>query len=369
MKRNRTSFALLVALLFLFNVMLVISFKVVTPERLVTDIIYGQTPTFQYRPNQKQTTFFEKYPTEGPTETPVPIPTKSVTSVPGQPSVPTDANGSANICDQGQVNGENCLCRFEGYSDRKNFLCNAPPNNDAIFNYLYTEVPSQSSYLYASYPYKYAGARIGPMTKEEFDAAIADPSCHKTCIEFDKPVIYLYPPEPMYVSVRLDIPGKITKSIPFYPYEGWYVLAYPNGKINYQNHIYESLFYESSVSDIIPRKRTGFLIAKSNLANEMQNVLYRAGLSQKERNDFLDYWLPRLQAQPGPYFFVRLLTHEEKNLSDTVIITPKPDTFIEALFEFYSVANTFSYEPLQQPSIPPERKGFTAVEWGGAIMP
>lgn len=366
---------LLLSIFLLSSAMIVLTYAIISPSSIFTQIIHGQTPTIDYKPNQKQTTFFEKYPTDGPTFTPVPIP--SSTPGPTDPPEPTDpastpaphpTTGTLNVCPVNQEVPNNCICAFEGYSDRVNYLCNAPPNNSGILKYLYTALPSKKSYLYASFPYKFIGSVIGPMPEADWEAAIKDPSCHRTCIEFDKPIIYLYPEYATEVSVRLEIPGYVTKSIPHYPVEGWqHILAHPDGTFTYQGAVYNELFYETSVPDLIPRKRTGLVIRSRNLAQELPQLLERVGLQGREKTEFIEYWLPRLQALHTEAVFVRLLTHEEKNLSDKVVIEPQPDTFIEALFEFYPVPADYQVAEMKLPPVP-ERNGFTAVEWGGAIM-
>ena len=182
-----------------------------------------------------------------------------------------------------------------------------------------------------------------------------------------KPVIYLYPTIDTFVNVKLTIPGEITESIPLYPEGGWQnVLAHPNGKLEYQGKTYNELYFESAVNKVNPPKK-GMVIEKNNLEKELKTLTFKLGLIDKEQREFLDYWLPKLQQINSPFIFISILEKEEKERIDGVEINPIPDTRIEFLAYFKGLDKRVSVEPLVLPENPPQRVGFTAVEWGGTI--
>lgn len=193
-----------------------------------------------------------------------------------------------------------------------------------------------------------------------------DPNCVEHCI--GKPVIYLYPTEPTMVNVTLAIPGSIVESIPSYPLDtGWKtILAFPDGKLLYQEKIYSELYYESSVASV-NSPSTGIIIPISELSQQLTDMTTKLGLLPKEQQEFLEYWLPKLSDLHTPFIQVSLLDQKEKERVDTVTITPNPDTRIEFLVYFKGLQTLQPIHPLILPSSPLKRLGFTEVEWGGTI--
>lgn len=182
-----------------------------------------------------------------------------------------------------------------------------------------------------------------------------------------KPVIYLYPTKPTLATVSLQIPGTITVSIPEYPKNGWQdILAYPDGTLSYQEKTYKELYYETAVKNI-KAPEAGIIIPKQDLVQRLTAFTARLGLLPDEQAEFLTYWLPRLQGLRAPYILFSLIDPVEKERIDHVEITPKPDTMIEFLAYFKPLQTAVApVKPLVLPN-PPQRKGFTAVEWGGTI--
>jgi hypothetical protein len=182
-----------------------------------------------------------------------------------------------------------------------------------------------------------------------------------------KPVIYLYPTTDTYVDVTIKTQGKIVISDPLYPSDGWKnVLAHPNGKLEYMGKTYKELFYEIE-SGKVSRPKKGIVLSKNNLSNNLREKIILLGLTKKdEQDEFLEFWIPRLIKIDTPYIFFSVLEEEEKERLDSVLITPKPDTFIEFIASFAPLTNLESITPLTITPAP-KRNGFTAVEWGGVI--
>ncbi len=193
-----------------------------------------------------------------------------------------------------------------------------------------------------------------------------------------KPVIYLYPTTPTLVDVKVITEGKVVISDPqievngrhnnIESSQGWSdVMAHPNGILFYNDKPYRELFYESETKDV-KQPKAGFIFKRENLKEELTNFIERLGLTREdEKDEFLDWWLPRLSAYDSPYWFVSILEKDEKQRLDQVLISPKPDTFIEFIAYFKPLENVpENYEELTLPPTP-QRIGFTAVEWGGVI--
>ena len=182
-----------------------------------------------------------------------------------------------------------------------------------------------------------------------------------------KPVIYLYPTKKTLVDVSVETSGEIVVSDPLYPKNGWKnVLAYPDGTLIYQGKKYSELFYESNATNVAKPKQ-GIYILKSNLKPELSRIITLLGLKNAEKQEFLDYWLSRLNNLNSKYILFSVLEREEKERVDKVNISPKPDTFIAFIAYFKAVDTPTPIQPLILPKNPPQRVGFTAVEWGGTI--
>lgn len=181
-----------------------------------------------------------------------------------------------------------------------------------------------------------------------------------------KPVIYLYPEKEMNVSVKVNPTGGMTADIPKYN-DGWNVISDPNSNIRNVNDgkIYPYLFWEGRASSSYRIPNRGFVAAKDNLENLLDDKLALLGLIPKETNDFKEFWLPKMMAENKPYYFV---TFNDRSTIDKLApleINPKPDTTIRVLMDYRGLDE---YINVENPTLEtPERKGFTAVEWGGVL--
>jgi len=182
-----------------------------------------------------------------------------------------------------------------------------------------------------------------------------------------KPVIYLYPTEPTYISVKLSMPGHVVESIPAYPENGWQnVLAQPNGELTFQGKQYTELYYESSVTHPLPPK-DGIVISNNQARQTLIDVTNKLGLNTHEQQELLNYWLPKLKALQSPYLLISVFPNATKEQIDHVGISPEPQTRIQFLLYFKPLQQKINLPELQLPLTPPLRNGFTEVEWGGTI--
>lgn len=178
--------------------------------------------------------------------------------------------------------------------------------------------------------------------------------------ETGKPVIYLYPEQPTDVAVKLDYKGQFTYTYPAYN-NGWQVTAYPDGRLvnkaDSSEHYY--LFWEGNAGANW-RFDEGFVIKGEDTEKFLVSALKTMGLTPREYNDFIVYWLPEMQQ--NPYNLITFATDEYEQLAP-LTITPKPDSILR-VHMVYRALN----EPVEikEQKLPPfERKGFTVVEWGG----
>lgn len=181
-------------------------------------------------------------------------------------------------------------------------------------------------------------------------------------ISIDKPVIYLYPTKETETSVKLLNAERITCSYPKYVDE-WNVLAKPNGDLtdlDTGRNLY-SLYYESEGVEKFNISQEGFVVKGEDSAKFLEEKLAVLGLTEREAEEFIIYWLPKLES--NKYNYIRFATDEEINNNMPLEISPKPDTIIRVLMTFKGLENPIEVE--EQKLYTPERKGFTVVEWGG----
>lgn len=176
----------------------------------------------------------------------------------------------------------------------------------------------------------------------------------------EKPVLYLYPEVETAVEVSLDMPDELICSYPMYN-NGWKVVAHPDGKIidTSDGKEYSYLFWESE-SSYEWKIPNGFVIEGSNTAEFLQDKLSYMGLTPREYNEFIVYWLPRMEQ--NKYNLIHFANVEYSEMIK-LNIDPKPDSVIRIFMVYKGLDDTMEIE--EQVINKSVRNGFTAVEWGG----
>lgn len=180
-------------------------------------------------------------------------------------------------------------------------------------------------------------------------------------LSLDKPIIYLYPEYETEVTVKLENSHLVTCSYPKYIHE-WNVNAQPNGNLfdteNGRN-LY-ALYYESEPITNFKVEKTGFIVEGDKVIEFLEEKLELLGLNEREAEEFIVYWLPKLEA--NKYNYIRFATIEEIEANMPLEITPVPETMIRVLMTYKGLEEKIDTK--EQTLIKPERKGFTVVEWG-----
>lgn len=175
-----------------------------------------------------------------------------------------------------------------------------------------------------------------------------------------KPVIYLYPEFSEEIEVKLDYAGKLTCTYPAYK-DGWRVVAYPDGTLvdRATGSEYSYLFWEG-VSHTEYDLSQGYVIAGEDTAEFLEATLAELGLNRTEANEFIVYWLPRMQ---GNAYNLISFQHERYTDAAKLTITPEPDSVLRVFMAYQALDEKIEVEePVMEPF---ERNGFTVVEWGG----
>ena len=174
-----------------------------------------------------------------------------------------------------------------------------------------------------------------------------------------KPVIYLYPEQETTVSVSLDYAGTLTATYPAYE-NGWTVTAEPDGTLYDENgDEYSYLFWEGEDKTDYDFSK-GFCVAGADTADFLREKLAKIGLTPREYNEFIVYWLPKMQDNP-----YNLIAFQSEAYTDAakLDIDPTPDSLLRVFMAWKPLHKAQSIEP--QTFAPFARDGFTVVEWGG----
>ena len=185
----------------------------------------------------------------------------------------------------------------------------------------------------------------------------AEPSSDEPLTE--KPVIYLYPEQETTVSVSLDYAGTLTATYPAYE-DGWRVTAEPDGTLYDENgDEYSYLFWEGENNTDYDFSK-GFCVAGADTADFLREKLAEIGLTPREYNEFIVYWLPKMQDNP-----YNLISFQSEAYTDAakLDIDPTPDSVLRVFMAWKPLGRLQTIEP--QTFTPFARDGFTVVEWGG----
>lgn len=175
-----------------------------------------------------------------------------------------------------------------------------------------------------------------------------------------KPLIYLCPTEDTQVSVKLGNPSKLTSTYPAYD-GGWNVLAKKDGTLVKNERSYYGLYWEGA-NYAAKQSDEGFVVAGKDSAKFLEEKLALLGLTEREANEMIIYWLPQLEK--NAYNYIRFDLNDVMDRYMPLNVSPKPDTTIRIMMVFKPLEKSVAVR--EQKFSAPERKGFTVVEWGGS---
>ena len=178
-----------------------------------------------------------------------------------------------------------------------------------------------------------------------------------------KPVLYLYPEKETEVNVRLDYGGELTCTYPACGEEGWTVTAAPDGTLRDKaGQTYNYLYWEGLSRGDYDFSR-GFCVPGEDTAAFLEESLEKLGLTRREANEFIIYWLPRMEASA-----YHLISFQSEAYTDRakLTITPEPDSLLRVFMAWRPLEEAVEIPEQNLPAF--RRKGFAAVEWGGAEL-
>ncbi len=179
--------------------------------------------------------------------------------------------------------------------------------------------------------------------------------------DYAKPVIYLYPEQETEVSVKVELnDGALTCTYPDYR-DGWNVTAYPDGTlIDADGEEYYCLYWEG-IGKADWDMSKGFVVKREDTADFLRSKLKEIGLTPRESNEFIIYWLPELQKNECNFITFQTEQYEKNAALD---IDPVPDSILRIFMVYDECSADKVAEPQEFDTF--ERNGFTVVEWGGS---
>lgn len=180
--------------------------------------------------------------------------------------------------------------------------------------------------------------------------------------EWHKPVLYLYPEKEEKITLTFKHPENLLTTYPKYE-TSWEVTANPDGSIYDKNNKYYYALYWDEKNTTQEIFTEGFYVTKENAIEFLETTLTQIGLTRREQNEFIMYWLPILEKNEKN--LVNYTLTEERQKENKLMITPKPDSLLRIAINIKKVDKKVNIKEQVLPTF--KREGFTAVEWGGTI--
>lgn len=190
----------------------------------------------------------------------------------------------------------------------------------------------------------------------------------------EKPVIYIYDKtnesvgytyqEDKAKTLTLMLSnGKIGSTYPkISDTKSWTVTPYADGTlVDKDSKKYDYIFWDGEMADVSNIDVTkGYSVRGDETAQFLEQKLAEYGLNEHEINDFITYWLPRMEKNKWNTFCFQTATYESWA---KLHVEPAADSVIRVFVAWYP---TEEKETIEAPEIPKTSRGdVTVVEWGG----
>lgn len=252
--------------------------------------------------------------------------------------------------------GEYGICFYD--DDKAAFYCNGTEKENSLENRLYSfeELGKSFCVIYNVCSLAEIDEMYSDNREEIFvsETVVANPATAK-------PVIYLYPEKETEITVKLGYPSEyLTYTYPAYN-DGWSVTAYPDGRIiNSDGSEHYYLFWEGN-KRIDWDFSEGFCVKGEDTERFLVEKLSKMGLTPREYNDFITYWLPEMVN--NSYNIITFADEQYDELAP-LEITPTPDELFRVHMVYRASESFIEMKPQSLPVF--ERKGFSVLEWGGS---
>ena len=174
-----------------------------------------------------------------------------------------------------------------------------------------------------------------------------------------KPIIYIYPKEDMDLTIKLLNTKDLLYTYPKYN-NVWNVRVSKNGNIyDYDTkRNYYGLYWEANDNYKLDMSE-GFVVKGEDSVKFLEEKLEILGLNEYEINEFIIYWIDKLES--NKYNFISF--RNEKDINMPLEFSEEPDTLIRVMMDFKGLEEPIKVKEQKLTKV--ERNGFTIVEWGG----
>ncbi|MCR5791799.1 MAG: hypothetical protein K6G65_01390, partial [Lachnospiraceae bacterium] len=181
----------------------------------------------------------------------------------------------------------------------------------------------------------------------------------------EKPVIYVYPKEDK-TAVTISIKHKEPLDIeyPLSDNGNWSLVADKDGTLHYKGREYNYIYWEDT-SNWDKSFEKGFCVKKEDTVAFLEEALTKLGLNEKEQDDFITYWLPKLYAYDWNLISFNPVAYEKEY---TLEVSKKANV-INAFMIMKGVKEKTDIAPQKLENLNDvSRDGLTVVTWGGTCV-
>lgn len=180
------------------------------------------------------------------------------------------------------------------------------------------------------------------------------------CSGIAKPVLYLYPKKKINVTVSFEKPDLLETTYPKFNGK-WEVVADKDSTLtDSKGKEYYALYWDEKKVHTVDFKE-GFYVERNQAIDFLENKLSYIGLTDREMNEFIMYWLPILEKNGKSLVYFELT--EERESYNKLYINPKPTSMLRLVIHIKKVDKKIDIKKQNLTKF--KREGFVAVEWGG----
>ena len=163
-----------------------------------------------------------------------------------------------------------------------------------------------------------------------------------------KPIIYIYPDEETNLLIHLKDTEKLLYTYPKYQ-DSWNIKVLKNGLLyDYKTERnYYALYYEAIDNTIIDTT-TGFVVKGSETISFLEEKLAYLGLNDREINEFIIYWIDKLEKNNYNYIYFR--TIDEINQYMKLSFSKSVDTLIRVFMDYAPLEQEIGYRTSSYPN-------------------
>ena len=189
-----------------------------------------------------------------------------------------------------------------------------------------------------------------------YEKVVEEVECNQAVVY--KPIIYIYPLENTDLTIKLGNKEALTHTYPKYK-DSWNVRVSTNSNIyDYEtNRNYYGLYWEG-IDAYEVDYNVGFVVKGEEVVSFLEEKLDILGLNEREINEFIIYWIDKLESNKYNYISFR----DSSNLMP-LEFSKEPDTLIRVMMDFKALDKYMDIKEQELTKV--NRNGFTVVEWGG----